>query len=101
MGVKCSYKTFSNTQQELQRLVTEVLSDEEDETVAVNRELRAKRSLLPRHIDEIKTPQLNNSFMRAARLSRWPSSREEVGRQNDRRFIGLRLQHSNFLRKNL
>lgn len=82
-------KIFSNTQQELQRVVSEVLSDEEDETVTVNCEPRAKRRVLPRHIDEIKTPQLNDSFMEATRLSRWPSSREEAGRQNDQRFIQL------------
>lgn len=99
VGVK--YKNIFEQAAELLHIICEVLSDEEDETVTASRELRAKRRFLPRHIDVIKTPQLNNSFMRATRLSCWTSSREKVGRQNDRHFIWLYSTHRNLKKLHL
>lgn len=71
---------------ELRCVITEVLSGKEDETFTVNQEMRAKRSVLPRHIDQIKKPQLNGSFKEETCFSCWPSSREELGRQTGRCF---------------
>lgn len=80
------FKYFLNMWRELRRVITEVLSGKEDETFTVNQETRAKRSVLPRHIDQIKKPQLNGSFKEETCFSCWPSSREELGRQTGQCF---------------